>query len=161
MHQAPKKWLVPSFLLSFIALTLTVLLSLSATAQTYRGGINGTVTDKTGAAIANVSVVAAETSTGSHPQSPSPLPPAPSHSSRIFPSVTTPSPRRSRVSAPSRPIRFASLNGSIYTLPIVTLPLSSSATTLSKSTLREHRRSTPPLLRRTPCSMRRQSPTCP
>src|SRR5258705_3757372 len=44
-----------------------ILLTLGTTflpAQTFRGGINGTVTDHTGAAIANTAVVATDTATG-------------------------------------------------------------------------------------------------
>ena len=54
----------PAALYSIIAFTLTILCALSSSAQTFRGGINGTVTDRTGAAIANASVVAVQTDTG-------------------------------------------------------------------------------------------------
>ena len=47
-----------------IAFTLTILCALSSSAQTFRGGINGTVTDHTGAAIANATVTAIQTDTG-------------------------------------------------------------------------------------------------
>jgi hypothetical protein len=47
--------------LAVIILTLTSIVSL--TAQTFRGGINGTVTDQTGSAIAGAAVSALETST--------------------------------------------------------------------------------------------------
>ncbi len=46
------------------ALLFAVIATVSGVAQTFRGGINGTVTDKTGAAIANASVVAVQTETG-------------------------------------------------------------------------------------------------
>ena len=49
-------------------LAATLLLTLGTTflqAQTFRGGINGTVTDHTGAAIAKAAVVASDTETGS------------------------------------------------------------------------------------------------
>lgn len=47
-------------LLILIAVTLT----LSAAAQTFRGGINGTVTDSTGAAVSDASIVATNVATG-------------------------------------------------------------------------------------------------
>jgi hypothetical protein len=65
MHQSPRKSFKRLSLLSLIAFTLTLICSLPGRAQTFRGGINGTVTDKTGAAIANVTVVAVQTDTGS------------------------------------------------------------------------------------------------
>ena len=45
------------------AVFLALIFNLTVHAQTYRGGINGTVTDKTGAAIANANVSAVETAT--------------------------------------------------------------------------------------------------
>ena len=49
-----------------LLLSLLVLFAFTATlsAQTFRGGINGTVTDVQGALVANAAVVATETSTG-------------------------------------------------------------------------------------------------
>jgi Carboxypeptidase regulatory-like domain/TonB dependent receptor len=63
MQRATRKSF-PVALYSIIAFTLTILCALSGSAQTFRGGINGTVTDRTGAAIANASVVAVQTDTG-------------------------------------------------------------------------------------------------
>ncbi len=62
MHRSLRKAASKSAFLSFIVLTLTLVANLSA--QTFRGGINGTVTDKTGAAIANASVTAVQDGTG-------------------------------------------------------------------------------------------------
>src|SRR5258707_15541600 len=45
------------------AVFLALICNLPIHAQTYRGGINGTVTDHTGAAIANANVSAVETAT--------------------------------------------------------------------------------------------------
>src|SRR5258707_11447201 len=45
------------------AVFLALICNLPIHAQTYRGGINGTVTDHTGAAIANANVSAVETTT--------------------------------------------------------------------------------------------------
>jgi hypothetical protein len=45
-------------------LILVTIVSVAAGAQTFRGGINGTVTDRTGAAIANATVTAIQTGTG-------------------------------------------------------------------------------------------------
>ena len=64
MNKTSGKRLTLTPLLSLIAFTLTLFFSLSATAQTFRGGINGTVTDKTGGVIAGASVVAVDTATG-------------------------------------------------------------------------------------------------
>ena len=50
--------------IAVVALVFSCLFSLSAPAQTFRGGINGTVTDNTGAAIANASVTALNVETG-------------------------------------------------------------------------------------------------
>ena len=47
-----------------LALALVLSFTLSLSAQTFRGGINGTVTDSTGAAISGAKVVATETATG-------------------------------------------------------------------------------------------------
>lgn len=47
-----------------IAFTILLATFAASHAQTFRGGINGTVTDKTGASIANAAVVALQTETG-------------------------------------------------------------------------------------------------
>jgi hypothetical protein len=54
---------VQAVLYSLAAILLTLLGTSFANAQTFRGGINGTVTDHTGAAIANATVVAVQTDT--------------------------------------------------------------------------------------------------
>jgi hypothetical protein len=64
MH-SPHRKLTDAVLLSLIAFTLLLTSPLSICAQTFRGGINGTVTDHTGAAIANATVTAVQTDTGS------------------------------------------------------------------------------------------------
>jgi hypothetical protein len=57
--QTQRRLQITSLLLVvFLALTLTT------RAQTFRGGINGTVVDATGAAVAGASVVATDTATG-------------------------------------------------------------------------------------------------
>ena len=61
MLWAPRKDLKSADLLAGVFLALICNLALHA--QTYRGGINGTVSDKTGAAIANANVSAVETAT--------------------------------------------------------------------------------------------------
>jgi Carboxypeptidase regulatory-like domain/TonB dependent receptor len=62
MHRSSARFLQVAFSsLAFLLLALAFSPSLSA--QTYRGGINGTVTDVTGAAIANATVSAIDTST--------------------------------------------------------------------------------------------------
>ncbi len=48
---------------ALVVIVLTMI-TLSGLAQTFRGGINGTVTDKTGAAIASATVTAVQTETG-------------------------------------------------------------------------------------------------
>ena len=50
--------------LCLIAFTLFLAAGSTVSAQTYRGGINGAVTDRTGAAIANATVTAVQTGTG-------------------------------------------------------------------------------------------------
>ena len=47
-----------------LSLLAALALALPAVAQTFRGGINGAVTDATGAAVAGAKVAATETSTG-------------------------------------------------------------------------------------------------
>jgi hypothetical protein len=53
---------IPSYFLLLLALFFT--LTLSTLAQTFRGGINGTVTDSTGAVVSSAAVVATNTGTG-------------------------------------------------------------------------------------------------
>jgi outer membrane receptor protein involved in Fe transport len=62
MKQPPAR-LIQAALYSFAIILLTLTSISSINAQTFRGGINGTVTDKTGAAIANATVVAVQTDT--------------------------------------------------------------------------------------------------
>ncbi|WP_263382402.1 TonB-dependent receptor [Granulicella arctica] len=52
------------FLASIFAFVFGSAVTLPAFSQTFRGGINGTVNDRTGAAIANASVTATQTETG-------------------------------------------------------------------------------------------------
>jgi len=111
-----------------LAVTLLTLIGTTLLqAQTFRGGINGTVTDKTGAAIANATVVAIQTDTGvKHSTTSSSggeflfqdLPLGAYSVTVSFPSFETVKTDKISVQA-----------GVIYTLP-VTLPLSSSATTI-------------------------------
>jgi hypothetical protein len=61
MHQTVRR--VTHIALSAL-LTILFAFALPASAQTFRGSINGTVMDKTGAAIANATVVATQTATG-------------------------------------------------------------------------------------------------
>jgi hypothetical protein len=58
----PSRKLLQTALYGLVA-TLITLSTTFVQAQTYRGGINGTVTDHTGAAIANANVSAVETAT--------------------------------------------------------------------------------------------------
>jgi outer membrane receptor protein involved in Fe transport len=62
MQRTPARRL-QAVLYSLAAILLTILGPSLANAQTFRGGINGTVTDRTGAAIANATVVAVQTDT--------------------------------------------------------------------------------------------------
>jgi outer membrane receptor protein involved in Fe transport len=111
-----------------LAATLLALISTTfLQAQTFRGGINGTVTDKTGAAIANATVVAIQTDTGvKHSTTSSSggeflfqdLPLGTYSVTVSFPSFET-----------VKTDKISVLAGVIYTLP-VTLQLSSSATTI-------------------------------
>ena len=110
----------------FVAL-LAVLVTVAGVAQTFRGGINGTVTDKTGAAIANATVIAVQTDTGVvHTSSSSSggeflfqdLPLGSYSVTVSFGGFQTVKTDKIAVSA-----------GIIYTLP-VSLPLSSSSTTI-------------------------------
>ena len=55
MHSASRKPRIALF--SLIAFTLALFCTLPGIAQTFRGGINGTVTDHTGAAIADATVI--------------------------------------------------------------------------------------------------------
>lgn len=61
MYSASRKPRIALF--SLIAFTLALICTLPGTAQTYRGGISGTVTDKTGASIAGATVSAVDTAT--------------------------------------------------------------------------------------------------
>ena len=126
MQQTTRKS-IPAALYGIIAFTLTILCALSGSAQTFRGGINGTVTDRTGAAIANATVVAVQTNTGvSHPTVSSSggeflfqdLPLGTYSVTASFSGFQTVKIDKILVSA-----------GSVYTLPVI-LPLSSSATTI-------------------------------
>jgi Carboxypeptidase regulatory-like domain/TonB dependent receptor len=63
MYLPPRKSRVALF--SLFAFTLALICTFPCIAQTFRGGINGTVTDHTGAAIANATVLAVQTDTGS------------------------------------------------------------------------------------------------
>ena len=110
-----------------LLLLLTAMFATSGFAQTFRGGINGTVTDKTGAAIANATVIAVQTDTGvSHTGSSSSggeflfqdLPLGSYSVTVSFSGFQTVKVDKIAVSA-----------GVIYTLP-VSLPLSSSSTTI-------------------------------
>ncbi|NYF78957.1 TonB-dependent receptor [Granulicella arctica] len=112
---------------ALIALLFASFVAVSGHAQTFRGGINGTVTDKTGAAIANASVVAVQTDTGVVHSSTSSsggeflfqdLPLGNYSVTASFSGFSTVKTDKIAVSA-----------GVIYTLPIV-LQLSSSATTI-------------------------------
>ena len=110
-----------------VVLVLAVVATFTSLAQTFRGGINGTVTDKTGAAIANASVVAVQTETGvSHTTTSSSAGeflfqdlPLGSYSVTVgFPGFQTTKTDKVAVSA-----------GVVYTLP-VSLALSSSSETI-------------------------------
>ena len=64
MHRAIRTHLSRlRFVASLTLLLLAILCAIPAAAQIYRGGITGTVTDKTGAAIANANISAVETAT--------------------------------------------------------------------------------------------------
>src|SRR3981189_969082 len=110
-----------------LAATLLILGTSFLQAQTFRGGINGTVTDKTGAAIANATIDAIQTDTGvKHTTTSSSggeflfqdLPLGTYSVTVSFPSFQT-----------VKTDKISVLAGVIYTLP-VTLQLSSSATTI-------------------------------
>src|ERR1700738_3518644 len=127
MHQALRKFIQHRVFFGLIALTLTLICSLPVIAQTFRGGINGTVTDHTGAAIANATVVATQTETGSTHNTVSSsagaflfqdLPLGAYSVTVSFPGFQTVKTDKVMVSA-----------GSTYTLP-VKLPLSTSTTTI-------------------------------
>src|SRR5258708_38950203 len=64
MRQPSRKFLQAA-LYSLAATLLTLTGTTFLQAQTFRGGINGTVTDHTGAVIAKATVVAIQTETGS------------------------------------------------------------------------------------------------
>ncbi|MCU1225014.1 MAG: Oar protein [Edaphobacter sp.] len=63
MYISIRGTLPKSALCTLAAVILALICNLPLHAQTYRGGITGTVTDKTGAAIANANVSAVETAT--------------------------------------------------------------------------------------------------
>jgi hypothetical protein len=126
MHRLSVR-LLQVVLTSLAAILLTTLGLSSALAQTFRGGINGTVTDRTGAAIANATVVAIQTDTDVKHTTTSSSGgeflfqdlPLGSYSVTVsFSGFQTVKTDKISVSA-----------GIIYTLP-VSLPLSSSATTV-------------------------------
>jgi outer membrane receptor protein involved in Fe transport len=112
---------------SFAAFLLTLFALSTGNAQTFRGGINGTVTDKTGAAIANATVIAVQTDTDvKHTTTSS------SGGEFLFQdlplgnySITVSFPGFQTVKTD----KISVLAGVIYTLP-VSLPLSTSATTV-------------------------------
>ena len=125
MHPAARKSRITLF--NLIAFTLALICSLPSVAQTFRGGINGTVTDHTGAAIADATVIATQTETGVAHNTVSSsagtflfqdLPLGTYDVTASFTGFQTVKTAKIAVSA-----------GSIYTLPIV-LPLSSSSTTI-------------------------------
>ena len=62
MRQLSRKFL-EAVLYSLTAILLTLSTATFVHAQTFRGGINGTVTDKTGATVSNATVVAIQTET--------------------------------------------------------------------------------------------------
>jgi hypothetical protein len=110
-----------------LALTLLFCFSVVAGAQTFRGGINGTVTDHTGAAIANATVTETQTDTGATRTTMSSsggeflfqdLPLGAYSVTVSFTGFSTVKTDKIMVSA-----------GTIYTLPVV-LQLSSSSTTV-------------------------------
>ena len=122
----PSRKLLRATLYSLVA----ILLTLGATflqAQTFRGGINGTVTDRTGAVMANATIVAVQTDTDTKHTTTSSsggefllqdLPLGNYTVTVSFPGFQTVKTDKVSVQA-----------GVIYTLP-VSLPLSSSATTI-------------------------------
>src|ERR1700733_12239748 len=116
----PLRKLLQAALCSLAAIILT-LPTLSLQAQTFRGGINGTVTDKTGAAIAIATDTAVKHSTTSSSGGEflfQDLPLGTYSVTASFPSFQT-----------VKTDKISVLAGVIYTLPI-TLQLSTSATTI-------------------------------
>ncbi len=126
MHPLSRR-LVQAVFCSLASILLTLSPPTTLLAQTFRGGINGAVTDKTGAAITNATVVAIQTETGvKHSTTSS------SGGEFLFQdlplgaySVTVSFPGFQSVKTD----KISVLAGVIYTLP-VTLPLSSSTTTI-------------------------------
>ncbi|HWW96715.1 MAG TPA: carboxypeptidase regulatory-like domain-containing protein [Edaphobacter sp.] len=126
MRQLSKR-ILQAAVSSLAAILLALIGTPFLQAQTFRGGINGTVTDKTGAAIANATVVAIQTDTDvKHSTTSS------SGGEFLFQdlplgnySVTVSFPSFQTVKTD----KISVLAGVIYTLPI-TLQLSSSATTV-------------------------------
>jgi outer membrane receptor protein involved in Fe transport len=123
----PSRKLVQAFLYSLAAILLTLVNATFVQAQTFRGGINGTVIDKSGASIANATVVAIQIDTDvKHSTTSS------SGGEFLFQdlplgsySVTVSFPGFQAVKTD----KISVLAGVIYTLP-VTLQLSTSATTI-------------------------------
>src|SRR6185437_14035234 len=56
----------PHYRLQITSLLLILFLFATAHAQTFRGGINGSILDPAGVAIANASIIATNTATGAH-----------------------------------------------------------------------------------------------
>jgi outer membrane receptor protein involved in Fe transport len=114
-------------LYSLATILLTILGTSLANAQTFRGGINGTVTDRTGAAIANATVVAIQTDTDvKHTTTSS------SGGEFLFQDLPLGSYSVTVTFSGFQTVKtdkIAVQAGVIFTLPVV-LPLSSSATTV-------------------------------
>ena len=105
MRQPSRKF-VQAAVYGLAAILLTLVSTSFIRAQTFRGGINGTVEDHTGAAIAKAEVVAVDTETGgSHTTTSSS---AGEFLFQAFPSAPTPSPPHSPDSIPSRRTRSSS-----------------------------------------------------
>ncbi len=125
MHSASRKPRIALF--SFIAFTLVLICTLPGIAQTFRGGINGTVTDHTGAAIADATVIAVQTDTGVAHNTVSS-----SAGAFLFQDLPLGSYTVTASFAGFQTVKIDKVlvsAGTIYTLPI-TLPLSSSVTTI-------------------------------
>ena len=125
MHSASRKPRIALF--SLIAFTLALICTLPGIAQTFRGGINGTVTDHTGAAIADATVIAIQTDTGVAHNTVSS-----SAGAFLFQDLPLGSYSVTASFAGFQTVKIDKVlvsAGTIYTLPI-TLPLSSSVTTI-------------------------------
>ncbi|WP_353069604.1 TonB-dependent receptor [Tunturibacter empetritectus] len=118
---------VQAVLYSLAAILLTILGTSLANAQTFRGGINGTVTDRTGAAIANATVVAVQTDTDvKHSTTSS------SGGEFLFQDLPLGNYSVTVTFSGFQTVKTDKISvqaGVIFTLPVV-LPLSSSATTI-------------------------------